>query len=183
MAFDFLDGIYPTSDSYREWHISQTKRNRNKWGSRGMGLNQHDCEDLASEQCIAALIETDRKCENSDFFQKALGGHSRYGSLARKVEHRSGNANEVSTDLLEDQNCLSRESFKETEEQRFEFVSLVSFLTAKEQEILEKRYAHRYTLSEIAEKYKTSIKKIKKSNGLRTDRIIMGQKLIIWVKN
>ena len=39
------------------------------------------------------------------------------------------------------------------------------------------------TLSEIAEKYKTSIKKIKKSNGLRTDRIIMGQKLIIWVKN
>ena len=37
----------------------------------GMGLNQHDCEDLASEQCIAALIETDRKCENSDFF-KAL---------------------------------------------------------------------------------------------------------------
>ena len=39
------------------------------------------------------------------------------------------------------------------------------------------------TLSEIAEKYKTSIKKIKKSNGLRNDRIIMGQKLIIWVKN
>ena len=39
------------------------------------------------------------------------------------------------------------------------------------------------TLSEIAEKYKTSIKKIKKSNGLRSDRIIMGQKLIIWVKN
>ena len=39
------------------------------------------------------------------------------------------------------------------------------------------------TLSEIAEKHRTSIKKIKKSNGLRTDRIIMGQKLIIWVKN
>ncbi len=39
------------------------------------------------------------------------------------------------------------------------------------------------TLSEIGEIYKTSIKKIKKSNGLRNDRIIMGQKLIIWVKN
>tara|TARA_Y100001935_G_C17149146_1_gene429528 strand:+ start:127 stop:672 length:546 start_codon:yes stop_codon:yes gene_type:complete len=160
MAFDFLDDIYPTSDAYSEWHTSQTQRNRNKWGSMGMGLNQHDCEDLASEQCIAALIETDRKYENSDFFQKALGGHSRYGSLARKVEHRSGNANEVSTDLLQDQNCLSRESFKETEEQRFEFVSLVSFLTAKEQEILEKRYALRYTLSEIAEELGLSVARV-----------------------
>ena len=160
MAFDFLDEIYPTRDSYSEWHTRQTQRNRNKWGSMGMGLNQHDCEDLASEQCIAALIETDRKCENSDFFQKALGGHSRYGSLARKVEHRSGNVNETSTDFLEDQKFSSRDASQETEEQRFEFVSLVSFLTAKEQEILEKRYSLRYTLSEIAEELGLSVARV-----------------------
>ncbi len=160
MAFDFLDGIYPTSDSYREWHISQTKRNRNKWGSRGMGLNQHDCEDLASEQCIAALIETDRKYESSDFFQKAIGGHSYYGSLARKVEHRSGNVNETSKDFGEDQKFLSREASQGAEEQRFEFVSLISFLTDIEQEILEKRYALRYTLSEIAEELGLSVTRV-----------------------
>ena len=39
------------------------------------------------------------------------------------------------------------------------------------------------TLSEIAEKYRTSVKNIKKWNGLRSDRIIVGQKLKIWVKN
>ena len=39
------------------------------------------------------------------------------------------------------------------------------------------------TLSEIAEKHKTSVRKIKTWNGLRSDKIYMGQKLKIWVKN
>ena len=39
------------------------------------------------------------------------------------------------------------------------------------------------SLSEIAEKYRTSVKNIKKWNGLRNDRILVGQKLKIWVKN
>ena len=39
------------------------------------------------------------------------------------------------------------------------------------------------TLSEIAEKHKTSVRKIKTWNGLRSDKIIMRQKLIIWIKN
>lgn len=38
------------------------------------------------------------------------------------------------------------------------------------------------TLSEIAEKYRTSVKNIRKWNGLRNDRIIVGQKLKIWTK-
>jgi membrane-bound lytic murein transglycosylase D len=36
------------------------------------------------------------------------------------------------------------------------------------------------TLSEIAEKHRTSVRKIKKWNGLRSDFIREGQKLIIW---
>ena len=36
------------------------------------------------------------------------------------------------------------------------------------------------TLSEIAMKYRTSIRKIKKLNGLRSNRIYIGQKLKIW---
>ena len=36
------------------------------------------------------------------------------------------------------------------------------------------------TLSEIAEKNRTSIRKLKKWNGLRSDFIREGQKLIIW---
>ena len=45
-------------------------------------------------------------------------------------------------------------------------------------------YTVRYgdTLSEIAMAYRTSVKKIKKWNGLRTDRIYTGQKLKIWTK-
>ena len=39
------------------------------------------------------------------------------------------------------------------------------------------------TLSEIAMVYKTSVKKIKKWNGLRSDRIYKGQKLKIWTKS
>ena len=39
------------------------------------------------------------------------------------------------------------------------------------------------SLSQIAEKYRTSVRNIKKWNGLRSDRIIVGQKLKIWVKN
>ena len=39
------------------------------------------------------------------------------------------------------------------------------------------------SLSEIAEKYRTSVKNIKKWNGLRNDRILVGQKLKIWIKN
>ena len=39
------------------------------------------------------------------------------------------------------------------------------------------------TLSEIAERHKTSVRKVKKWNGLRSDKIYMGQKLQIWVKN
>jgi len=38
------------------------------------------------------------------------------------------------------------------------------------------------TLSEIAMVYRTSVKKIKKWNGLRSDRIYTGQKLKIWKK-
>jgi len=38
------------------------------------------------------------------------------------------------------------------------------------------------TLSEIAENYRTSIRKIKQWNGLRNNTIIVGKKLIIWVK-
>ena len=38
------------------------------------------------------------------------------------------------------------------------------------------------TLSEIAMAYRTSVKKIKKWNGLRSDRIYAGQKLKIWTK-
>ena len=38
------------------------------------------------------------------------------------------------------------------------------------------------TLSEIAMTYRTSVNKIKKWNGLRTDRIYPGQKLKIWTK-
>ena len=38
-------------------------------------------------------------------------------------------------------------------------------------------------LYEIAEKHKTSVRKIKTWNGLRSDKIYMGQKLKIWVKN
>ena len=38
------------------------------------------------------------------------------------------------------------------------------------------------TLSEIAMAYRTSVKKIKKWNGLRSDRIHPGQKLKIWTK-
>ena len=38
------------------------------------------------------------------------------------------------------------------------------------------------TLSEIAMAYRTSVKKIKKWNGLRSDRIYTGQKLKIWTK-
>jgi membrane-bound lytic murein transglycosylase D len=36
------------------------------------------------------------------------------------------------------------------------------------------------TLSEIAMKYRTSIRKVKKWNGLRSNRIYVGQKLKIW---
>jgi membrane-bound lytic murein transglycosylase D len=36
------------------------------------------------------------------------------------------------------------------------------------------------TLSEIAMKYRTSIRKVKKWNGLRSNRIYIGQKLKIW---
>ena len=45
-------------------------------------------------------------------------------------------------------------------------------------------YTVRYgdTLSEIAMAYRTSVKKIKKWNGLRSDRIYTGQKLKIWTK-
>ena len=45
-------------------------------------------------------------------------------------------------------------------------------------------YTVRYgdTLSEIAIKYRTSVRKIKKWNGLRSDRIYSGQKLKIWTK-
>ena len=45
-------------------------------------------------------------------------------------------------------------------------------------------YTVRYgdTLSEIAMVYRTSVKKIKKWNGLRTDRIYSGQKLKIWTR-
>ena len=39
------------------------------------------------------------------------------------------------------------------------------------------------SLSEIAEKYRTSVRNIKKWNGIRSDKIIIGQKLKIWVKN
>ena len=39
------------------------------------------------------------------------------------------------------------------------------------------------TLSEIAMVYRTSVKKIKKWNGLRSDRIYKGQKLKIWTKS
>ena len=39
------------------------------------------------------------------------------------------------------------------------------------------------SLSEIAEKYKTSVRNVKKWNGLRKDVIFVGQKLKIWVKN
>ena len=39
------------------------------------------------------------------------------------------------------------------------------------------------TVSEIAEMYKTSVKNIKKWNGLRSDVIRLGQKLEIWVKS
>ena len=39
------------------------------------------------------------------------------------------------------------------------------------------------TVSEIAEMYKTSIKNIKKWNGLRSDVIRLGQKLEIWIKS
>ena len=38
------------------------------------------------------------------------------------------------------------------------------------------------SLSEIAEKHRTSVKNIKKWNGLRSDRIYTGQKLKIWTK-
>ena len=38
------------------------------------------------------------------------------------------------------------------------------------------------TLSEIAMVYRTSVRKIKKWNGLRSDRIYTGQKLKIWTK-
>ena len=37
------------------------------------------------------------------------------------------------------------------------------------------------TLSEIAEDHRTSVKKIKRWNGLRSNRIRIGQKLIIWI--
>ena len=45
-------------------------------------------------------------------------------------------------------------------------------------------YTVRYgdTLSEIAIKHRTSVRKIKKWNGLRSDRIYSGQKLKIWTK-
>ncbi len=45
-------------------------------------------------------------------------------------------------------------------------------------------YTVRYgdTLGEIAIKYRTSVRKIKKWNGLRSDRIYSGQKLKIWTK-
>ena len=45
-------------------------------------------------------------------------------------------------------------------------------------------YTVRYgdTLSEIAIKYRTSVRKVKKWNGLRSDRIYSGQKLKIWTK-
>ena len=45
-------------------------------------------------------------------------------------------------------------------------------------------YTVRYgdTLSQIAVKYRTSVRKIKKWNGLRSDRIYSGQKLKIWTK-
>tara|TARA_Y100000588_G_C14270022_1_gene931907 strand:- start:3142 stop:4782 length:1641 start_codon:yes stop_codon:yes gene_type:complete len=45
-------------------------------------------------------------------------------------------------------------------------------------------YTVRYgdTLSGIAVKYRTSVRKIKKWNGLRSDRIYKGQKLKIWTK-
>jgi len=45
-------------------------------------------------------------------------------------------------------------------------------------------YTVRYgdTLSAIAMKYRTSVRKIKKWNGLRSDRIYIGQKLKIWTK-
>ena len=38
------------------------------------------------------------------------------------------------------------------------------------------------TLSEIAMTYRTSVNKIKKWNGLRSDRIYPGQKLKIWTR-
>ena len=38
------------------------------------------------------------------------------------------------------------------------------------------------TLSGIAQKYRTSVSNIKKWNGLRSDRIMTGQKLKIWTK-
>ena len=38
------------------------------------------------------------------------------------------------------------------------------------------------TLSEIAEDHRTSVKKIKQWNGLRNNIIVIGKKLIIWVK-
>ena len=38
------------------------------------------------------------------------------------------------------------------------------------------------TLSEIAEKYRTSVKNIRRWNGLRNDIIFVGQKLNIWTK-
>ena len=45
-------------------------------------------------------------------------------------------------------------------------------------------YTVRYgdTLSELAIKHHTSVRKIKKWNGLRSDRIYSGQKLKIWTK-
>ena len=45
-------------------------------------------------------------------------------------------------------------------------------------------YTVRYgdTLSEIAIKYRTSVRKLKKWNGLRSDRIYSGQKLKIWTR-
>ena len=39
------------------------------------------------------------------------------------------------------------------------------------------------SLSEIAERYRTSVRNIKKWNGMRSDKILIGQKLKIWVKN
>ena len=53
--------------------------------------------------------------------------------------------------------------------------------SSKSQQIF---YTVRYgdTLSEIAMKYRTSVRKIKKWNGLRSDRIYSGQKLKIWTK-
>ena len=39
------------------------------------------------------------------------------------------------------------------------------------------------TISEVAEMYKTSVKNIRKWNGLRSDVIILNQKLEIWIKS